>query len=203
MSFTTVPAQLQESGIQGERMIKLSFVCIVLLVAGVAIFSRSATAASGTPYLPTAVKVDLQRYMGVWHEIARLEHHFQKNCIGSSAEYSLRDDGEVTVINRCIDDRDGSTREAKGRAWSVDPIDNSKLKVTFFWPFRGDYWIIELGENYQYSVVGAPNRHYLWILAREPVMDAVVYSGILERLRGQGFPVDNLIRRPAVKNHEQ
>jgi apolipoprotein D and lipocalin family protein len=184
-------------------MIKLSVVLLALLVAVSTIFCRSATAASGNPYLPTVSKVDLQRYMGVWHEIARLEHHFQKNCIGSSAEYSLREDGEVTVINRCIDARDGNAREAKGRAWSVDPIDNSKLKVTFFWPFRGDYWIIELGENYQYSVVGAPNRKYLWILARESDMEETVYSGIIERLRGQGFPVDNLIRRPAVPNQEK
>lgn len=181
-------------------MIKLSFVLIAVVVAGSVIFCRSATAASGKPYLPTAAKVDLQRYMGAWYEIARLEHHFQKNCIGSSAVYSLRDDGEVTVINRCVDERDGRIREAKGRAWSVDPTDNAKLKVSFFWPFRGDYWIIELGENYQYSVVGAPNRQYLWILAREPFMDEIVYSGIVERLRKQGFPVDNLVRRPAVNS---
>lgn len=184
-------------------MIKLLFGFIALLVAVVAISSQSATAASGNPYLPTVAKVDLQRYMGVWHEIARLEQHFQKNCIGSSAEYSLRDDGEVTVINRCVDSRDGSMREAKGRAWSVDPTDNSKLKVSFFWPFRGDYWIIELGENYQYSVVGTPNRKYLWILAREPVMDGAIYSGIIERLRKHGFSVDNLINRPALQNHEK
>jgi apolipoprotein D and lipocalin family protein len=182
-------------------MIKLSLVVITLVIVGTAIFHRSALAASGNPYLPTAAKVDLQRYMGVWHEIARLEHRFQKNCVGSSALYSLRDDGEVTVINCCVDERDGSLREAKGRAWSVDPIDNSKLKVSFFWPFRGDYWIIELGENYQYSVVGSPNRQYLWILARDPLMDETVYNGIIERLRGQGFPVENLVRRPAVKNY--
>jgi len=181
-------------------MIKLAIMVITVLVAASVFFCRSAGAASGSPYLPTAQKVELQRYMGVWHEIARLEHFFQKNCVGSSAEYALQDDGEVSVVNRCIDERDGSLREAKGRAWSVDPLDNSKLKVSFFWPFRGDYWIIELGENYEYSVVGAPNRQYLWILAREPVMDATVYSGIIERLRQQGFPVENLVRRPAVKS---
>lgn len=184
-------------------MIKLAIMVVALAVAVSALFCRNSVAASANPYLPTAQNVDLQRYMGVWHEIARLEHHFQKNCIGSSAEYALRNDGEVSVVNRCIDERDGSLREAKGRAWSVDPVDNSKLKVSFFWPFRGDYWIIELGENYEYSVVGAPNRQYLWILARDPVMDATVYSGIIERLRNQGFPVDNLVRRPAVKSAEK
>ena len=157
---------------------------------------RYASAASGQPQLLTATKVDLQKYMGKWHEISRLEHNFQKHCIGSHAEYTLRDDGEVEVINRCTDERDGSPKEAKGRAWSIDPASNSRLKVSFFWPFRGDYWIIELGEKYDYSVVGSPDRKYLWILAREPVMDEVLYSTIVERLRKQGFPVDSLVRKP-------
>jgi len=176
-------------------MITLLAVCSCLAAA----ISRPATAASAPPGLQTASSVDLIRYMGSWHEIARLEHRFQKNCIGSSAEYRLRSDGEVDVINRCIDEEDGSLREAKGRAWSVDPVDNSRLKVSFFWPFRGDYWIIELGEKYEYSVVGAPNRKYLWILCREAEMDENLYAGILNRLRTKGFPVDNLVRRPGNK----
>ena len=170
---------------------------IVLVVATLIYIScRYATAASGQPQVTTAPKVDLQKYMGKWHEISRLEHNFQKYCIGSHAEYNLRSDGEVEVINRCIDERDGSTKEAKGRAWSIDPASNSRLKVSFFWPFRGDYWIIELGEKYEYSVVGSPDRKYLWILAREPVMDETLYITIVERLRKQGFPVDNLVRKP-------
>lgn len=171
---------------------------LILLAVATVIFmvSRNAGAASGQPHMNTATKVDLQKYMGKWHEISRLEHHFQKSCVGSHAEYTLRDDGEVNVINRCIDERDGRKKEAKGRAWSVDPVSNSRLKVSFFWPFRGDYWIIELGEKYDYSVVGSPDRKYLWILAREPVMDETLYSAIIERLRKQGFPVDSLVRKP-------
>lgn len=169
---------------------------IVLLLAAAAVMPASGLASAGSPALPTVPRVDLARYMGTWHEIARLEHRFQKGCIGSSADYLLRSDGDVDVINRCVSEKDGTVREAKGRAWTVDPATNSRLKVSFFWPFRGDYWIIELGEQYDYSVVGSPNRNYLWILARQPVMDESVYQGIVERLRKLGFPVDLLVRRP-------
>lgn len=176
-------------------MIKAMVICIILLVL-TATLSRSLFASSSRPQLQTASKVDIPRYMGGWHEISRLEHRFQKNCIGSFAEYRLRPDGEVDVLNSCIDEKSGKRREAKGRAWSVDPVDNAKLKVSFFWPFRGDYWIIELGEKYDYSVVGSPDRKYLWILGREPAIDENLYGEIVERLRSQGFPVDNLVRRP-------
>ena len=156
---------------------------------------RSSRAASSfPPVITTAPHVDLTRYMGVWHEIARIDHSFQKGCIKSSATYTLLPDGEVEVINRCVNEKDGHLRETKGHAWSVDPENNARLKVTFFWPFRGDYWIIELGKEYEYAVVGSPNRQYLWILARQPVMDDFVYKGILERLTAQGFPVERLIR---------
>jgi apolipoprotein D and lipocalin family protein len=153
-------------------------------------------AASGAPPLPTVSNVDLTRYMGTWHEIARFEQFFQKGCVGSTATYSMRPDGDVEVINRCIDQEDGSRREATGRAWVVDPATNAKLKVSFFWPFRGDYWIIDLGKDYEYVAIGAPNRKYLWILARQPQLDNAVYTGITERVARLGFAVENLIKRP-------
>lgn len=104
--------------------------------------------------------------MGVRHEIARIDHFFQKGCIKGSATYSLLPDGEIEVINRCVNEKDGRLREAKGRAWSVDQKGNARLKISFFWPFREDYWIVDLGKEYEYAVVGSPNRQYLWILAR-------------------------------------
>jgi len=161
------------------------------------LFAGRALAAAGRPPLPTVPEVDLKRYMGDWFEVARFEHSFQKGCVGSSANYSLLSDGEVAVINRCQDERDGSRREAKGRAWSVDPVGNARLKVSFFWPFRGDYWIIDLGKEYEYAVVGAPSREYLWVLARQPTLDESVYTGILERTERLGFDVKRLVRRPA------
>lgn len=156
--------------------------------------ARNGRAASGLPSVTTVPHVDLTRYMGVWHEIARIDHTFQKGCVKSSATYTLLPDGEVEVINRCVNEKDGRLREARGKAWSVDPEGNARLKVSFFWPFRGDYWIIDLGKEYEYAVVGSPNRQYLWILARQPVMDDIVYKGILERLANQGFAVELLVR---------
>lgn len=169
-------------------------VSTAILMTILFIVARSGRAASGFPPLTTVSHVDLTRYMGVWHEIARIDHSFQKGCIKSSATYTLLPDGEVEVINRCVNEKDGRLREAKGRAWSVDPEGNARLKVSFFWPFRGDYWIVDLGKEYEYAVVGSPNRQYLWILARQPPMDEIVYKGILERLASQGFAVDLLVR---------
>ena len=179
-------------------MVKIMMVLIGIAAAVTAVLLsvRSAGAAAGQPPLVTVPHVDLQRYVGKWYEIARLDHSFQRGCVGSNATYTLRPDGEVEVLNRCTNEQDGKQREAKGRAWSVDPVGNARLKVSFFWPFRGDYWIIELGEQYDYSVVGAPNRKYLWVLARTPQLDETVYRGIVERAGRQGFPVEQLVRRP-------
>jgi len=168
----------------------LALLCVLLVTVG-----RS-MAASGAPPLATVQQVDLKRYMGEWYEIARIPHRFQEGCVGSGASYSLLPDGEVRVINRCRDEKSGELREATGRAWVVDPATNARLKVSFFWPFRGDYWIIDLGASYEYAVVGAPNRDYLWILARSPQMDPAVYEGILERARQKGFDTSRLVQKP-------
>ena len=127
--------------------------------------------------------VDLKRYSGEWYEISRYPNRFQKGCFGSKATYTLRDDGKIEVLNQCNDSSlSGKLRVAKGIAWAVDKNTNAKLKVSFFWPFSGDYWIIELGKDYEYAVVGHPKREYLWILSRTKVMDSTVYNGILHRI---------------------
>ncbi len=139
--------------------------------------------------------VDINRYMGKWYEIARYPNRFQKGCVNSTAQYSLRDDGRVTVVNTCI--KDGSRRKTKsvrGKAWVVDTATNAKLKVSFFWPFSGDYWIIQLAEDYSYAVVGHPKKNYLWILSRTPEMDEKVYSQIREKLVAQEYDPDMLIK---------
>lgn len=171
------------------KIISNVFVVLVLF-AGVC-------TATGDPLPVSSVQsVDLTRYMGVWYEIARLDHFFQEGCRGSTATYTLLPTGEVEVINRCIKEKDNSQREAKGRAWSVDPNGNARLKVSFFWPFRTDYWIIDLGREYEYAVVGSPNRKYLWILARKPAMEKDVYKHILDLVAKQGFDIERLVRKP-------
>ena len=133
--------------------------------------------------LETVSHVDLNRYMGVWYEIARYPNSFQKGCVGSRATYTLLDDGKVSVLNECYDGSfSGKLRSAKGKAWAVDKETNARLKVSFFWFFAGDYWIIDIADNYSYVVVGHPQRKYLWILSRNKIMEDGTYEGILRRL---------------------
>lgn len=138
--------------------------------------------------------VDLNRYAGRWYEIARLPNRFEKKCADSvTATYSLRTDGKVEVVNRCRKSS-GDYTTATGKAKVVDKTTNAKLKVTFFWPFYGDYWILDLGDNYEYAVVGAPNRKYLWILSRSRQMDESLYQTLLANAAAQGFKTEQMIK---------
>jgi len=144
--------------------------------------------------------VDLDRYAGEWHEIARLPNRFQKDCIGDvTANYSLRKDGKIDVINRCRV-KDGKTIEAKGLARTVgNGQPNSVLKVRFAPAFLsflpqvwGDYQILALAPDYSYAAVGSPDLKYLWILSRKPEMPEGTYRKVVEEMRGQGFKVGEL-----------
>ena len=136
--------------------------------------------------------VDLKKYLGKWYEIARLPARFEEGCSDITATYSLREYGTISVLNECK--RNGKVKRAKGKAKVVDKNTGAKLKVTFFWPFYGDYWIINLGKDYDYAVVGTPNRKYLWILSRTPQMDDKLFSQLIELVKSKGFDVTNLIR---------
>ena len=145
------------------------------------------------PPLETVPKVELSRYLGTWYEIASFPQSFQKGCTGTTATYSLKDDGELKVLNRCFKERlDGEESVATGRARVVDKETNAKLEVSFFGPFWGDYWIIQLGPDYQYAVVGHPGRDYLWILSRTPVLEQATYDGIVARLGEQHYTLERL-----------
>ena len=136
--------------------------------------------------------VELKKYLGKWYEIARLPARFQEGCTATTATYTLSEDGSISVLNECI--KNGKIKRAKGKAKVVDKKSGAKLKVTFFWPFYGDYWIIDLGREYDYAVVGTPNRKYLWILSRTPQMDDVLFSQLIESVKSKGFDVDKLIK---------
>jgi apolipoprotein D and lipocalin family protein len=144
--------------------------------------------------LEVVQSVDLSRYTGRWYEIARLPNSFQKKCADTvTADYTLRTDGKIEVINRCRK-ASGEYATAKGKAKIVDKKTNAKLKVTFFWPFYGDYWILDLGPNYEYAVVGEPGRKYLWILSRSPRMDEALYQQLLQKMTARGFNTEMMIR---------
>lgn len=147
------------------------------------------------PELQTVAWVDLGRYVGTWYEIASFPQSFQKGCTATTATYTLRPDGDIDVLNRCRKDSlEGKEKSAHGRARVVDPSTNAKLEVSFFRPFWGDYWIIDLADDYSWAVVGHPSRDYLWILSRSPTMPDQTYRGILERLQAQGYDVSRLQR---------
>lgn len=149
--------------------------------------------------LPTVSKVDLSRYAGKWYEIASFPQRFQKGCHCTTAEYTPTNNGYIIVENRCNKDSlHGKESYIKGKAFIDDNISNAKLKVQFFWPFRGKYWIIDLADDYSYAVVGHPNRDYLWILCRTPHMDEQLYNQIVERIKKNGFDISRLQRTPQL-----
>lgn len=148
---------------------------------------------SSLPSLKVVPQVDIDRYLGQWFEIARYPNSFQKKCEQSTAQYSLRADGDIEVINQCFNAAGEMVSDVKGKAWVKDAQTRAKLKVSFFWPFAGNYWIIDLDEDYQYAVVSEPKRKLLWILSRTAKMDPVVLDGIKQRILAQGLDPTKLI----------
>ena len=172
-----------------------------LLVSLLAVLS-TACATSTTerlqlPPLSTVKQVDLQRYLGTWYEIASYPQSFQKGCTATTATYALKENGEIDVLNRCRKGTiDGPEDVANGRARVVDTATNAKLEVSFFGPFWGDYWVIDLDADYTFAVVGNPGRDYLWILSRTPTMEPAVYDGIIARLLAVGYDPARLVKTP-------
>ena len=147
------------------------------------------------PPLQTVAQVDLSRYLGTWYEIANFPQSFQRGCTGTTATYTLRDDGDIDVLNRCRKDSlDGEEKSSLGRARVVDRSTNAKLEVSFFRPFWGDYWIINLADDYSHAVVGHPGRDYLWILARTATLNETTYQSIVANLQAQGYETSRLVR---------
>jgi len=151
---------------------------------------------------PTTVEyVDLERYVGLWYEIARIPNRFQKKCAaGTTAYYSFKEDGKISVVNRCLAG-EGKVVRASGIAKVEEAQSNAKLKVSFvrvagvslFW---GDYWIIGLAEDYRYAVVGTPKRNYGWILARQPQLSAEDLAEVRAILRQEGYDPDAFVMSP-------
>ncbi len=145
--------------------------------------------------LTTVTSVDLKSYAGKWYEIASFPQHFQKGCHCTTTEYTLTEKNYVEVLNSCrADSINGKLVSIKGKAFVKKNSGNAKLKVQFFWPFRGDYWIIDLAPDYSYAVVGHPNRKYLWVLSRTNTMSDSLYHEIIERAKQKGFDVTLLQR---------
>jgi apolipoprotein D and lipocalin family protein len=161
-------------------------------LAASVLFGVAALAVSAqNPHLKTASHVNLERYLGKWYEIAAIPQWFEKGCACTTANYSLNTDGTIMVTNTCI--KEGKTKIAVGKAFVTDKKTNAKLSVQFFWPFRGKYWIIDLDSDYNYVLVGHPNRKYLWILSRKPRLDQQSLNRLLSVATNQGFDTTQLV----------
>jgi apolipoprotein D and lipocalin family protein len=138
--------------------------------------------------------LDVQRYMGTWYEISRIRHRFEPKMAGTTVTYFLRNDGRIDILGRSRKKSlDGKLRTVKAVARTSDDSPG-KFEVSFMRPFWADHWVLDVGPNYEYAVVGHPSRDYLWILSREPTLARDVYDGILDRLEDQNFPIERLER---------
>ncbi len=144
--------------------------------------------------VPSVVaSVDIARYCGKWYEIASYPVSFQKGCSCISAEYTLTDKGYVRVYNACRKGGvNGKPTSITGKAFPVQGSNNAKLKVQFFWPFRADYWIVGLADDYSWALVSNPSRKYLWILSRNKHMDPQLYERLLDKLKAEGYDLSRL-----------
>ena len=153
---------------------------------------------TGCTGIPTGLKaVDnfkIEKYLGTWYEIARLDHSFERGLTNVSATYTLRDDGGIDVLNKGFNPKKEKWNEIKGKAYFIKDKNLGRLKVTFFWPFYGSYNVINLDkENYSYALVCGPKRSYLWILAREKSLEKPVIDDLIKTAGNLGFETDKLI----------
>ncbi len=153
------------------------------------VFSKHPVGNAAVPQ--PAKSVDLNRYLGKWYELARYEQGFQKGCEGVSADYALREDGKISVLNRCRKP-DGSIDDAKGKAKIVDTATNAKLKVSFFGPFYGDYWVLDRADDYSWAIVGEQSGRYLWILSRDATPGQAKLNELIGRARALGYDTSML-----------
>ena len=174
----------------------------ILAVSALVSANVSAQSKNQNP-LETVAAVDLKRYGGKWFEIARYPNKFQKQCVGNTtATYNFQANGEIEVLNQCVK-KDGTTIDARGKGRLADNANNAKLQVRFapgilsFLPnVWGDYWIIDLDDQYNYAAIGDPKREYFWILSRQPEISDAVYQNILRRVEAKGFNPGKVVKTP-------
>ncbi|WP_430972256.1 lipocalin family protein [Sunxiuqinia rutila] len=145
----------------------------------------------------TVKQLDLDRYLGTWHEIARFQHSFEKDLVGVTATYSLRDDGKIKVVNAGYKNTlDGPYKEAVGKAKIPNPDEPGQLKVAFFLFFYAAYNVLELDEDYQYALIGSSTPDYLWILSRTPQLDEKTYQQLVDKAAARGYDTSKLFKVP-------
>ena len=168
---------------------------IAILISLFVLSSCSTSKKMSTASIPVVKDFQLERYLGVWYEIARLPNSFEKNLDNVTANYSLKDNGEINVLNKGFNSEKKLWKEATGRAWIPDIQNPASLRVSFFWKFSADYKIISLdSENYSYALVTSTSKKYLWILSRTPKMDADTYEALVNIADDYEFEIEKLYK---------
>ncbi len=182
--------------IQMKRFTATAVFTILFLALGVQAYAQDENVSAAMPELEVVDSVDIERYLGTWYEIAKIPTWFERSCAGgTTATYTLNRDGSVNVLNQCYRDN-GMIMRAQGNATVADAATNAKLNVSFVnffgrWLFPGDYWIIELGDDYEYAVVGHPTREYGWILSRTCELPEDLLNDIFYRLSRRFYSRDD------------
>ncbi|MGA2641262.1 MAG: lipocalin family protein [Spirochaetia bacterium] len=182
---------------RGATKMKASQPLLISSLAALTLFGCAGIPRGLAP-LRLVESVDIQKYLGRWYEIARFTHRFERSLVGVTAEYSIRDDGRIQVINSGFrKSLDGKHTDAKGVAWIPDPRRPAALKVSFFWPFAADYLIFGLDQdNYSWALVGDNSREYLWFLARMPEISDELLQKMQQLARDQGYDPSRLDKVP-------
>lgn len=180
------------------RLLRPLHILLATVSSAILLITGCTGAPKGTHPIP---ELDLQRYLGTWYEIARFDHRFERGLECVTAQYSLRDDGMIRVINRGRNAQSGEWKEAEGKAAPLSTPPDGQLKVSFFGPFYSGYNILVLDDDYRYALVVGPNRHYLWILSRTPTLDETRFNALVAIASAQGFDTSALMRIPQDSAH--
>ncbi|MFC1490376.1 lipocalin family protein [Candidatus Latescibacterota bacterium] len=183
-------------------MMTQKIIILVVIIVSIVVLSSCYTSKKmSTASIPSVNDFQLERYLGLWYEIARLPNSFEKNLDNVTANYSLKDNGEINVLNKGFNGEKKIWKDATGRAWMTDPNNPAHLRVSFFWIFSSDYKIIALdSENYSYALVTSTSKKYLWILSRTPKMDDGIYASLVKIANDYDFEVEKLYKVDQSKN---
>ncbi|HPF51833.1 MAG TPA: lipocalin family protein [Draconibacterium sp.] len=178
--------EIKSAGIWFKSFVMISFITLLFSCSGQKhMIDKS-----------VANELELPKYLGTWYEIARYDHPFERGLVGVTANYSMRPDGKIKVLNSGYKNSlGGEYTETLGKAKIPDPEnEQAKFKVAFFWIFYADYYVLELDENYQWALIGSKSDKYLWILSRTPQLEPNVYNYLLHRIEQRGYDTSALIK---------
>tara|TARA_B100000686_G_scaffold168123_1_gene175567 strand:+ start:11245 stop:11856 length:612 start_codon:yes stop_codon:yes gene_type:complete len=177
---------------------------IIIFFASLNLFSSPFRAYPDDKELEVVSNLDLKRYQGTWFEIAHNPWFVEENCFAMVAFYKLNEEGGIDITNACRKyGYDGEISKVEGQGWVIHQDAPSKLKVQIIWPFTLNYWVIDIGTNYEYAVVGEPDKEKVWILSRQPFLEQEVHSKIIKNLQNQGYDLSKLIWTPQHPAHSQ